>query len=51
MENKEIKSINDLNREFLEDYISKLPKEEKEKMREYLNNHPQKNAAGNGSSW
>lgn len=46
MENKEIKSINDLNREFLEDYISKLSKEEKEKMREYLNTHPQKNAAG-----
>ena len=46
MENKEIKNINDLNREFLEDYIAKLPKEEKDKMRQCLEEHPQKNAAG-----
>lgn len=46
MEEKQITSINDLNREFLENYISKLSKEEKDKIRDYLKDNPQKNAAG-----
>lgn len=41
-----IKTINDLKRDVLEKFIADLPKEEKDKLKDYLNNHPQKNAAG-----
>ena len=46
MEEKQIKSINDLTRDFLEGYIAKLPKEDKEKIKEYLEEHPSMNASG-----
>ncbi len=42
----EIKTINDLKRDVLEKFIADLPKEEKDKLKEYLDKHPQKNAAG-----
>ena len=41
-----IKSINDLKRDVLEEFIKDLPKEDKENLRKFLEEHPQKNAAG-----
>jgi len=41
-----IKSINDLKRDVLEEFIKDLPKEDKESLRKFLDEHPQKNAAG-----
>lgn len=32
--------FNDINREFVEDFIRKLPKEDKEKLREYVAQNP-----------
>ena len=32
--------FNDINREFIEDFIKKLPKEDKKKLKEYANQHP-----------
>ena len=32
--------FNDLTRDFLEDFIAKLPKEDKEKLKEYVKLHP-----------
>ena len=37
---KEIKKFNDIDRDFLEEFIPALPKEDKEKLKEYLNNNP-----------
>ena len=36
----EPKKFNDLNREFIEDFIRKLPKEDKEKLKEYVAQNP-----------
>lgn len=41
-----IKTINDLKRDVLEEFIANLPKEDKENLRNFIKNHPQKNAAG-----
>ena len=46
MEFKDIRSINDLKRDVLEEFISTLPKEDKENIKAFLKEHPQKNAAG-----
>ena len=46
MDIESIKSINDLKREVLEEFIKTLPKEDKENLRKFLESHPQKNAAG-----
>lgn len=36
----ETKKFNELTREFLEEFIPKLPKEDKKQLREYIENHP-----------
>ena len=41
-----IKTINDLKRDVLEEFIASLPKEDKDNLRKFLKEHPQKNAAG-----
>ena len=41
-----IKTINDLKRDVLEEFIKTLPKEDKGNLRAFLEEHPQKNAAG-----
>lgn len=41
-----IKSINDLKRDILEHFIAELPTQDKQNLQTFLNNHPQKNAAG-----
>lgn len=41
-----IRTINDLKRDVLEEFIKTLPKEDKENLRKFLEEHPQKNAAG-----
>ena len=46
MENVKITNINDITRDFLETYINDLPREEKRKLRSYLEAHPSKNASG-----
>ena len=38
--NIEPKKFNDLTRDFLEDFISKLPKADKKNLKEYIQNHP-----------
>lgn len=42
----DIKSINDLKRDVLEQFIAELPKEDKQDLRAFLKEHPQKNASG-----
>ena len=37
--------FNDINREFIEDFIRKLPKEDKEKLREYAEQHPRETSS------
>ena len=39
---KDIKDIkfNDITRDFLEDFIPKLPKEDKDKLKNYISQHP-----------
>lgn len=37
--------FNDINREFIEDFIRKLPKEDKEKLREYAEQHPRESSS------
>lgn len=37
--------FNDLTREFLEDFIAKLPKEDKKKLKEYIENNPREKAS------
>ena len=39
MEQQNIK-FNDLTRDFIEDFIPKLPKEDKKRLREYIEAHP-----------
>lgn len=39
MEQQQIK-FNDITREFVEDFIPKLPKEDKKKLKEYIEAHP-----------
>ena len=41
-----IKTINDLKRDVLEEFIASLPKEDKENLKKFVEEHPQKNAAG-----
>ncbi len=41
-----IKTINDLKRDVLEEFIATLPKEDKENLKKFIEDHPQKNAAG-----
>lgn len=41
-----IKTINDLKRDVLEEFIANLPKEDKENLKKFVEEHPQKNAAG-----
>lgn len=41
-----IKSINDLKRDVLEQFIAELPKEDKQNLQKFLKEHPQKNASG-----
>jgi len=36
----ETKKFNELTREFLEEFIPKLPKEDKKQLKEYIENHP-----------
>lgn len=38
--------FNDMTREFIEDFISKLPKEDKEKIKEYIKNNPRSTSSG-----
>lgn len=38
--------FNDLTREYLEEFIAKLPKEDKRKLREYIENHPRNSSSG-----
>ena len=45
-----IHTINDLKREVLEEFITELPDEDKEKLRQFLKEHPAKNAAAVFSS-
>lgn len=44
MEQQQIK-FNDLTREFLEEYIAKMPKEEKLKLKEYVDKNPRDKSA------
>ena len=37
--------FNDITREFLEDFIAKLPKEDKKKMKAYIEAHPRDNSS------
>lgn len=37
---KEIKKFNDIDRDFLEEFISNLPAEDKDKLKEYIDNNP-----------
>ncbi len=37
---KEIKKFNDIDREFLEEFIATLPKEDKEKLKQYITDNP-----------
>lgn len=46
MDINSIKTINDLKRDVLEEFIADLPREDKEKLRNFLKERPQKNAAG-----
>ena len=46
MELEKIKTINDLKRDVLEEFIASLPKEDKDNLRTFIEEHPQKNAAG-----
>ncbi len=41
-----IKTINDLKRDVLEEFIATLPREDKENLKKFIEEHPQKNAAG-----
>lgn len=45
MENKQLK-FNDLTREVIEDFIAKLPKEDKKKLKEYVESHPRDSSSG-----
>lgn len=38
--------FNDLKREFVEDFISKMSKEDKKKLREYIEAHPRDTSSG-----
>lgn len=42
----EQKRFNDLTREFLEDFIAKLPKEDKNRLKEYIETHPRNTSSG-----
>lgn len=42
----EPKKFNDLNREFLEDFIAKLSKEDKKRLKEYIIEHPRNSSSG-----
>ena len=44
MEQQQIK-FNDLTRDFLEDFIAKLPKEDKDKLKEFVKNNPREKAS------
>ena len=46
MELKDIKSINELKRDVLENFIRDLPTEDKINLKRFLEEHPQTNAAG-----
>lgn len=41
-----IKTINDLKRDVLEEFIKTLPKEEKNNLKKFIEEHPQTNASG-----
>lgn len=41
----EQKKFNDLTREFLEEFISKLPKADKKNLKEYIQNHPRNSSS------
>ena len=45
MEQQQLK-FNDLTREVVEDFISKMSKEEKKKLREYIESHPRDSSSG-----
>ncbi len=38
--------FNDLTREYMEDFIKKLPKDEKKKLKAYIEDHPRNSSAG-----
>lgn len=38
--------FNDLTREFLEDFIAKLPKEDKKRLKKYIEDHPRDSSSG-----
>ena len=40
MEQQQQIKFNDLTRDFIEDYITKLPKEDKKKLKKYIEEHP-----------
>ena len=46
MESEQNKKFNDLTRDFLEDFISKLPKADKKNLKEYIENHPRNSSSG-----
>ena len=41
----EPKKFNDLNREFIEDFIKKMSKEDKKKLKEYVDTHPRSSSS------
>lgn len=45
MEQKQLK-FNDLTREVVEDFISKLPKEDKKQLKAYIEAHPRDSSSG-----
>ncbi len=46
MDTESIKSINDLKRNVLEEFIKSLPNEDKINLKKFVQEHPQTNAAG-----
>ena len=46
MEFENIKKINDLKRDVMEEFIKTLPVEDKKNLRNFIKDHPQTNAAG-----
>ena len=40
MEKQELAKFNDMTREFIEDFIKKLPKEERQELKQYIKNNP-----------
>ena len=46
MEQQQPFKFNDLTREVLEDFIAKMSKEDKQKLKEYIESHPRNSSSG-----